>query len=633
MSSGALSGCTHVIGIKKSEKAIYIYHTGKLSRGTKWHTHTDGVKHIAHVHGVLTGQKSSFILPAEPATADLAQLYDYFDNTYIVSSRPLVSTSPTRIERRDSTHWAYSYQGAEGRFSIGNSHLLILRDNKYNVKIEGFVEAGSIDGTPVKRVPATVANDLERYFPPSASRPSFETSRTIADLRTKLESNVDLRPFFNDPRTDKAAATTAVMSFMKELGRSVKCRLVMIWILPNTIEPEMHWLVIDSTGDTALAIDITAWRYPKFRLPFYGSEEAWAKEFKDLYPRSFVAYKDFDSVAGIDPEFSGAISNSNRAVGSMTPLRVPQWRLRKVNYPAYPYASQDTTTFSATVHLAQQADDSAEQIRLKPEWSVNIDTKGLYVGLNEDIFKGVYEKPGSLRKKDYYIQSDGHTYQVVLDSSGTGWNLKLDPGVQPAESTIAVEKKADGRWVVKKAPPKAGPLPVPSSSGVYRRDTAFGKLAERLSDINVDRMLWNSDYSIRLVDRDAARIKAKIDAEVEEMGGLESYIDLVGINPLAPLEPSDSLSANNIFKLMVENAVAVDPSRIQQTDFSKFAVTLSTLDHQKNYLFLIRDHRLGHDYLIDIPAGPDMRHRLIHNFQRDRRHVTSAMSWQRHEPL
>jgi hypothetical protein len=28
-----------------------------------------------------------------------------------------------------------------------------------------------------------------------------------------------------------------------------------------------------------------------------------------------------------------------------------------------------------------------------------------------------------------------------------------------------------------------------------------------------------------------------------------------------------------------------------------------------------------------------LTHRLIHNFQRDRRHVTSAMSWQRHEPL
>lgn len=35
----------------------------------------------------------------------------------------------------------------------------------------------------------------------------------------------------------------------------------------------------------------------------------------------------------------------------------------------------------------------------------------------------------------------------------------------------------------------------------------------------------------------------------------------------------------------------------------------------------------------DLEVRQGLRHRLIHNFQRDRRHVTSAMSWQRHEPL
>lgn len=604
ISSGALSGCTQIICIKKSENSIYIYHAGKHSPDTQWQTHADGVKHIAHVHGVLTGQKSSLVLPDEPTSADLTGLYGYFDNTYIISSRPLESTSPTRIERQDSTHWAYSYKGDEGRFSVGNSQLLILKDSKGDVQVEGFVEVGSLGQTSVKKVKVTAANDIERYFPPSAARPSVETSRTIAELRTKLESDDKLRPFFNDPRTAEAAAAKEVMSFMNGLGRAVKCRLVMIWRLPNTIEPEMHYLIIDDTGDTAVAVDITAGRYPVMGLPFYGTEEAWARKFRDVYPRSFVAYKDFDSVADIDTVFSGAISDSNSAVGSMTPLRVPQWRLRKVDYPMYPYTSQDTTTFSATVHLGQKGDAYADEMGLNPEWSVDTDTKGLYFGRAEDIFKGVYEKRMPFRQKDYYIRSDGHTYQVVLDSSGRGWNLKPGRGTEPTTGTIAVERKVDGRWVVRKTASET--KPVPSRGDAYPGKTAFRKLAEDLSDINVDRTLWNGDYAKRIVDRDTAEIRKNIDIEVKEMGGLETYIDLVGINPYAPKEPPGDLSANNIFKLMVEDVSAVDPTRIQQTDFSEFATTLNTLDHQKNYVFLIMDHRLGHNYLIDIPAGPEL---------------------------
>lgn len=517
------------------------------------------------------------------------------------------SNSDTRIERQDSTHLAYSYKSRDGEFSVGNGQILILRDKKGDVKIDGFVEVGSIDKIPAKRMKVTAANDIERFFPSAITPPSIETSHAIYELRTKLERDSKLRPFFNNPRTDKAAATKAVMSSMKELGRAVSCRLVMIWGLPNTIEPEIHYLVLDNTDDTAIAVDILAGRRPLFGLPFYGTEEAWAKKFRDAYPRSFIAYKDFDSVADIDSAFSGAISHTSKTVGLMTPLRVPEWRLRAVDCPMYSYNPQDTTTFSTTIHLADKGHVKPKEVDLDPQWSVNVDTKGLFFGVKEDIFKGVYEKPAGSKQKDYYIRSDGRTYQVILDNAGTGWELKLDQAVKNNVGTIAVKRKEDGRWIVNEKVSKPEPLPEPVNGNLYPSAPVFNKLADDLLNIDVDRVMWNDNYDKRIVDRNAAQMRIEIDRDVNEMGGLETYEELTGINPYAPTEPAGALSANNLFKLMVEDRFVVDPTKMQQIDYSKFATVVKDLDHTKNYVFLIKDHRLGHQYLIDFPAGPEMK--------------------------
>ncbi|AXG47582.1 cycle-inhibiting factor [Photorhabdus laumondii subsp. laumondii] len=126
------------------------------------------------------------------------------------------------------------------------------------------------------------------------------------------------------------------------------------------------------------------------------------------------------------------------------------------------------------------------------------------------------------------------------------------------------------------------------------------------NDPKGNKLLWNDNWQDKIINRDLANIFEKIDESVSELGGLEMYQEMVGVNPYDPTEPVCGLSAQNIFKLMTEGEHAVDPVEMAQTgkiDGNEFAESVDQLSSAKNYVALVNDRRLGHMFLIDIPSN------------------------------
>ncbi|WP_225815693.1 cycle-inhibiting factor [Photorhabdus antumapuensis] len=126
------------------------------------------------------------------------------------------------------------------------------------------------------------------------------------------------------------------------------------------------------------------------------------------------------------------------------------------------------------------------------------------------------------------------------------------------------------------------------------------------NDPKGNKLLWNDNWQDKIIDRDLSAIFKAIDEIVSELGGIEIYQEIVGVNPYDPTEPVCGLSAQNIFKLMTEGEHAVDPVKAAQAgkiDGNEFAERVDQLSGAKNYIALINDRRLGHMFLIDIPSN------------------------------
>ncbi|WP_323836667.1 cycle-inhibiting factor [Photorhabdus africana] len=126
------------------------------------------------------------------------------------------------------------------------------------------------------------------------------------------------------------------------------------------------------------------------------------------------------------------------------------------------------------------------------------------------------------------------------------------------------------------------------------------------NDPKGNKLLWNDNWQNKIIDRDFATILKAIDEMVYELGGLEMYQEIIGVNPYDPTEPVCGLSAQNIFKLMTEGEHAIDPVKTAQTgkiDGNEFAESVDQLSSAKNYVALVNDRRLGHMFLIDFPSN------------------------------
>ncbi|EDS83286.1 hypothetical protein BURPSS13_X0054 [Burkholderia pseudomallei S13] len=126
---------------------------------------------------------------------------------------------------------------------------------------------------------------------------------------------------------------------------------------------------------------------------------------------------------------------------------------------------------------------------------------------------------------------------------------------------------------------------------------------QSLSGESSNRVMWNDRYDTLLIARDPREIKNAIEKSVTDFGGLENYKELTGgADPFALMTPVCGLSANNIFKLMTEKDVPIDPTSIEYLENTSFAEHVNTLDSHKNYVVIVNDGRLGHKFLIDLPA-------------------------------
>ncbi|NHB95210.1 cycle-inhibiting factor [Photorhabdus stackebrandtii] len=141
-------------------------------------------------------------------------------------------------------------------------------------------------------------------------------------------------------------------------------------------------------------------------------------------------------------------------------------------------------------------------------------------------------------------------------------------------------------------------------------DLNYTKLIDEIiklhHDPNGNKLLWHDNWEDKIINRDLNVIFRAIDENVSQLGGLEAYKDIVGVNPYDPIEPVCGLSAQNIFKLMTEGEQAVNPVELLKKgkiNGDEFAEKLNQLNSSKNYLILIHDQRLGHMFLIDIPAN------------------------------
>ncbi|WP_455289647.1 cycle-inhibiting factor [Cupriavidus necator] len=134
-----------------------------------------------------------------------------------------------------------------------------------------------------------------------------------------------------------------------------------------------------------------------------------------------------------------------------------------------------------------------------------------------------------------------------------------------------------------------------------KRTDLFNRLFKVLDNPAAHCVMWSDDYRTRIVDRNPSAILAQINQTIADFGGIDLYKEITEIDPYA-FHPACGLSAQNLLKLMVENDHPVDPTTLEKYEGSKFSTYVKNLNPEKNYIFLVRDARLGHAYLVDSPA-------------------------------
>lgn len=133
----------------------------------------------------------------------------------------------------------------------------------------------------------------------------------------------------------------------------------------------------------------------------------------------------------------------------------------------------------------------------------------------------------------------------------------------------------------------------------------FEGLISELSQPGTNMVMWNDNWTHQIIDRDATDIMAGVDENVAAMGMTEADFaaDPYSANPYALSDPTCGSSAQNIFKLMTENEKVFDPEFVTYTECCNLENFISELDPQKHYALLINEERLGHIYVVDLPAS------------------------------
>ncbi|WP_157683054.1 cycle-inhibiting factor, partial [Burkholderia ubonensis] len=163
---------------------------------------------------------------------------------------------------------------------------------------------------------------------------------------------------------------------------------------------------------------------------------------------------------------------------------------------------------------------------------------------------------------------------------------------------------------------RTAPTNESKTSREIARENTLNSLMQSFSHENSNRVMWNDRYDTLLTSRSPKVIWTAIEENVNEFGGLESYKEITGVDPFELTDPVCGLSANNMFKLMTEKDSPIDPTAVQYLQNESFAEHLKTLDPKKNHVVMVEDGRLGHKFLIDLPASTN-EFRKAHIIQSD----------------
>ncbi|MFM0067259.1 cycle-inhibiting factor [Paraburkholderia aspalathi] len=131
-------------------------------------------------------------------------------------------------------------------------------------------------------------------------------------------------------------------------------------------------------------------------------------------------------------------------------------------------------------------------------------------------------------------------------------------------------------------------------------------------------VLWHDEWDQRMVDRDVEQIMQQAQAERQAIVDMVREMELpaeeqeamfraygVDAASIAQIrEPVCGVSAQNMFKLMVEAETAVNPVRLPAMSGDDFAAKLTTLDASAHHALLVDDARLGHKYLVALDPSP-----------------------------
>ncbi|KWN70214.1 hypothetical protein WM23_00015 [Burkholderia ubonensis] len=217
---------------------------------------------------------------------------------------------------------------------------------------------------------------------------------------------------------------------------------------------------------------------------------------------------------------------------------------------------------------------------------------------------GVYLPPieVDLRGGRYYVIGGGHRLNVANSLNFKNVPVKVirrNPPPVSAVSDVNIGASTSGLTRV-------------SSSA---RGQTLGHLLDAHRNKSINFALWSDNWDQLLTSRNTGEIIEKIDQHViattkewgMEEGALAArrtaFIDAVGEDPYAMINPACGLSAQNIFKLMTEKDVPINPVHLVRHEGRSFAERVDNLPLGKGHVFLVRDDRLGHVFIIDFPAG------------------------------
>ncbi|KWI39270.1 hypothetical protein WT71_02295 [Burkholderia stagnalis] len=143
------------------------------------------------------------------------------------------------------------------------------------------------------------------------------------------------------------------------------------------------------------------------------------------------------------------------------------------------------------------------------------------------------------------------------------------------------------------------------------RRSLLESLTDALKEPDAHRVMWSNFYDLSLRQRDPLELRKRMEDSLIELTGESDYKNARNVymnewglaDPEALIDPTCGTSANNLFRLFAEANVPLDPTTLSFNESASFTDVLGGLQPDKNYVLLINDSRIGHAFVLDLPAS------------------------------